>query len=73
MTDKEIRIAVTAIIEEAKLFPVGTIKYYPDYKFSIEKKKVFYLHDITGIHPSGSATGMSQRIRKAIIEHAGGK
>jgi hypothetical protein len=70
MTEKEIRLIVSDIIEEAKKMPVGTIKQYRQYNFSIERKKVYYFNDITGLHMTGSATGLSQWIRKAVTEKA---
>lgn len=70
MTEKEIRLIVSDIIEEAKKMPVGTIKQYRQYNFSIERKKVYFFNDITGLHMTGSATGLSQWIRKAVIEKA---
>lgn len=70
MTEKEIRLIVSDIIEDAKKMPVGTIKQYRQYNFSIERKKVYYFNDITGLHMTGSATGLSQWVRKAVIKKA---
>ena len=55
-----------SIIEEAKNFTHGQKKHYPEYNFTIEKGKIYYFNDITGLHLTGSATGLAPHIRKAI-------
>lgn len=73
MTEKEIRLAVQEVVEEIKRFPDGQRKYYPEYKFSIERKKIYYLTDKNGVHTSGSATGLIPYIKKAVTERGAKK
>lgn len=70
MNEKELRLAVTEVVDEIKRFSNGDRKYYSEYKFTIERKKIYYLTDKHGLHPSGSATGLIPYIKKAILEHS---
>lgn len=70
MNEKELRLATEEVVNEIKNFTNGQKKYYPEYKFNIERKKVYYFLNVTGLHMSGSATGMIPHIKKAIKEHS---